>query len=99
MPRKPKVFKSEHAIMAAIHQCHREANQAIIEAESLETLAKHYFTMSEMVDTARMKKSEAQKLRQRANRLIDIKAKKLGEALAEFKTSAMPFLLDDSVRV
>jgi len=94
---KQKRFTSERAILAEIHRCHREAKAAIVEAESLETLAKTYFTMPDMVETARFKKAEAQKLRGSAERLIGVKAKKLGDALSEFKTVTMPFLTDNSV--
>lgn len=95
---KAKRFRSEREILAAIHQCHREAQAAIVEAESLETIAKQYFRMPDMVEDAMLKKSEAQKLRKRANRLLDSKAKHLGECLAEFKTDAMPFLSDTTVK-
>ena len=97
--KKQKRFKSEREILAAIYKCHREANAAIVEAESLETIAKHYFTMPDMVEDARLKKQEAETLRKRANRLVDVKAKKLGDALAAFQTVTLPFMTDDSVTV
>lgn len=96
---KPKKrFKSEREILALIHACHRNANAAIIEAESLETIAKQYFKMPAMVDDASIKMAEAQKLRRSAERMIETKAKKLGESLAEFRTCAMPFLTDTTVK-
>lgn len=96
--KKSHRFRSEHEIMAAIHQCHRESNAAIVEAEALEAIAKTYFTMPGMVEDARLKKQEAQALRKRANRLLDVKAKHLGECLAEFRTGTMPFLADTTVK-
>lgn len=98
MPKKHKRYKSERDILALIHQCHRDAQAAIVEAESLETVAKQYFKMPDMVDDASLKMSEANKLRRKAGRLLDTKAKKLGECLSEFQTSAMPFLTDSTVK-
>jgi len=98
MPKKPKRYRSEREIIALIHQCHREANQCIIEAESLETLAKEYFKKPDMVDDAKFKMEQALTLRRRADRLIDTKARKLGECLAEFNTQTMPFLTDNTVK-
>ncbi len=96
--KKHRRFKSEREILAEIHKCHREAQAAIVEAESLEAIAKQYFRMPDMVEDARLKKQEAEKLRQRANRLLDIKAKKLGDCLAEYQTTALPFLSDTTVK-
>lgn len=84
--------------MALIHQCHRDANAAIVEAESLETIANQYFRMPDMVNDASLKMAEANKLRRKADRLLDTKAVKLGQCLAEFRTDAMPFLLDTTVK-
>lgn len=98
MPKKHKRFKSEREILALIHQCHRDANAAIVQAESLETIAKQYFTMPDMVDDASLKMAEAKKLRRSADRLLDTKAVKLGECLAEFQTQGMGFLTDNTVR-
>ncbi len=95
---KPKKrLRSEREILAQIHACHRDANQCIVEAESLETIAKQYFTMPDMVEDARLKMQEASKLRARSERLIESKAKRLGEKLAEFQTVALPFLTDQTV--
>lgn len=96
--KNKKRFKDERAILAAIHQCHRDANAAIVEAEALEAIAKTYFTMPGMVEDAILKKAEALTLRKRANRLLDVKAVKLGECLSEFRTEALPFLQDLSVK-
>ena len=96
--RKTKRFKSELEILAAIHACHREAQAAIVQAESLETIAKQYFRMPEMVDDASLKMAEAQKLRRKADRLLDTKAVKLGSCLSEFQTTALPFLTDATVK-
>lgn len=98
MPKKQKRFKDDRAILAAIHQCHRDANAAIVEAESLEAIARTYFTMPGMVEDAEIKKAEALKKRRQADRLIDTKARKLGESLAEFRTQGLPFLTDLSVK-
>ncbi len=96
--KKNKRYRSEREILALIHACHRDAQAAIIEAESFEALAKDYFKIPDMVETAIFKKSEAVKARQRANRLLDSKAKKLGECLAEFQSVPMPFLTDSTVK-
>lgn len=95
--RKEKRFKSEREILAAIHQCHRDAQAAIVRAESLETIAKEYARMG-MADDATFKREEAAKLRRSADRLIDSKAKKLGDCLSEYKTTALPFLADTTVK-
>lgn len=51
-----------------------------------------------MVDDAKFKMEQALTLRRRADRLIDTKARKLGECLAEFNTQTMPFLTDNTVK-
>lgn len=96
--KSKKRYKSEHEILALIYQCQREANAAIVEAESLETIAKQYFKMPSMVDDASLKMAEANKLRRRADRLLDSKAKRLGECLSEFRTEGMFFLPDATVK-
>ncbi len=96
MPRDKKRLRSEREILAQIHQCHRDANQCIVEAESLETIAKEYFRQG-MTDDATFKMAEANTLRRKADRLLDNKAKKLGEKLSEFQTVALPFLTDQTV--
>ncbi len=83
--------------MAEIHKCHREAQAAIVQAESLETIAKEYARRG-MNDDATFKREEAAKLRRSADRLIDSKAKKLGDCLAEFQTTAMSFISDTTVK-
>lgn len=98
MSKKHKRYRSEREILALIHACHRDAQAAIVEAESLETIAKQYLTMPGMVEDAMLKKSESLKLRRQADHLLDTKARKLGECLAEFRTQGMDFLTDATVK-
>lgn len=90
-----KRFNSERAILAEINECHREALEVTREAEAMEETAKEWIKLTEMADAGKHKLEESRKLRERAARLIDVKAKKLGERLAEFRTEPMALLNGD----
>lgn len=93
--KQRKRYTSERAILAEIHEAQRDANAAFAEAEQLEAVAKEYIKDPERAGEGQYKLKEAQKLRDRGTRLIEVKAKKLGERLAEFRTEPMTLLNGD----
>lgn len=94
MKRKSR-FKSERDILAEIFQCERDSAQCMKDAEALEATGREWLKLPEMTHSGMMKLEEARKLRERATRLIEVKAKKLGDTLAEFRSEPMPFLNGD----
>lgn len=93
--KKKSRFRSERDILAEIFQCERDSAQCLKDAEALEVTGRAWLKLPDMVDSGMMKLDEARKLRSRASRLVDVKAKKLGDVLAEFRTETMPFLNGD----
>lgn len=96
--KKKARFNSERAILAEIHQCERDSAQCLKDAESMEADARELFKHPDMVADAHFKMEEVAKLRRRAARLIDVKARNLGLKLAEFRTETLPFLTDKTVQ-
>lgn len=96
--RKKGRLKSEREILAMIHDCHRESYALLKEADMEEAIAKDWLKLPEMAEAGSHKMDQVRKLRERADRLIDVKAKKLGDKLSEFRTETMPFLNDKTVQ-
>lgn len=92
-----KRYTDESQIIHDIDTCYRLASKASKEAEDLDNQADELFRIPNMIEDAKGKRLRAAKTRQRANNLINKKAKKLGEKLAEFRTVTMPIVPDNSI--
>lgn len=99
---------SEKQIMSKIELCHVRSRQKRAEAEAIDRKADEVFHMAgkerddgeriKLVDYATYLRNDADKLRVAATRLIEVRAKKLGERLSEFRTELLPLgLADQSV--
>lgn len=92
-------YTKESEIIAAIDRCYKNAQSLALEAEHLDKVADELFKYPDAVEDAKCKRLMAAKTRQRANNLVNKKAKKLGEKLSEFRTATMPIITDPSIPV
>lgn len=91
---------SEKQIVAQIDNCHVRSKRKRTEAEVIDRQADEVFRLAgnERDDGERLKlvehttflRKDADKLRVSATRLIEVRAKKLGERLSEFRTELLP---------
>lgn len=94
-----KRYTMASQIIADIDKCHALADKLPKEAEALDIEADNFFKHEEMVETAKLRRLQAAKVRLRANNLRNKKAKKLGGKLAEINTGTMTILPDGSIPV
>lgn len=93
-------FTTEKAILAKIDDCHIRSQRKRAEAEAMDKQADEVLKKAgdlrhenERASHARYAKDlrrEAGELRVSATRLIEVRAKKLGERLSEFRTELLP---------
>lgn len=94
----PKRYSSASQIEAAIDKCYELSRQCLERADEMDTEADELLDHgSKWLESVKLKRDQANKLRVKAQNLIGGKAKKLSAKLAEFQTIPMPFLDDTSV--
>ena len=98
--KRIKKYNSEHDLISEINCAQREANKIKFEAEKLDDNAKAHF-MAGDAETGGCLRDKATKLKEKANRIENVKIKKLGNALAEFRTLGFDCVLgsDKSVSI
>jgi hypothetical protein len=90
-------YTDKSQIEREIDKCIEEHKRLILEANALEEVSARLFQVRGMQEDAIMKKEASMKLRVKANNLIQIRARKLKEKMAEIQTLPLPFLEDTSV--
>lgn len=93
-------FTTEKAILAKIDDCHIRSRRKRAEAEATDRKADEIFELAsratddservKLAEYARELREDADKLRVSATRLIEVRAKKLGDRLSEFRTELLP---------
>lgn len=92
-------YKTEAQIIAKIDDCHTRSKQLRIEAERQDRVAEQVILAAAEKDEnaqriavagARTLRREANLLRVKATRLIEVRAKNLGDRLSEFRTMLLP---------
>lgn len=91
---------SEKQILAKIDLCHVRSRQKRTEAEAIDRQADEVFRLAgkerndgerlKLVEHATFLRKDADELRVSATRLIEVRAKKLGDRLSEFRTELLP---------
>ena len=92
-----KRYTTEEQIIKDIDKCYAKAAALSKEAEDLDRIADELFKYPDAVEDAKLKRSDAGRMRLTANNLLNKKAKKLGEKLSEFRTATLSFTDDTSV--
>lgn len=101
---KPKKrYRSEAQILEEIDKCHANSKRALEKAESAELRIRILREQPDNADTDKRKaemdtlKEDILRFRTYAKRQIEVRARKLGRKLAEFRTVTMGFMPDTSL--
>ena len=87
-----KRYNTEAEILEAIESCYKKAAELTTKADEIDKECvelRHFYGTSEQIAYKRL---EEKRLRGKSFRLLNVKAKKLGEKLSEFRTSQLPAL-------
>lgn len=96
--KKSKRYSTEAQILTDIDRAHERIRGQLSKAESLEASSVSLLRCGspDMIESAKMKQSEADKLRRNTNLIIDRTLPHLKQKLAEFKTMTLPGVVSDS---
>lgn len=87
-----KRYNTEAEILEAIDSCHKRAGELALQADNIAQECVRMRGMAGTSEEIAYGRLEEKRLRGKANRLLNVKAKKLGEKLSEFRTSQLPAL-------
>jgi hypothetical protein len=92
MKKLKKRYHTEAQIIAAIDNCKARAKKKLERAQALDDNADKLFKAGdpEMVSAGNLYREEASALRDSANRLVNRRARELGQLLAIFRTPQLP---------
>ena len=87
-----KRYNTEAEILEAIDSCHRQAAELALQADGIAQECVKMRGQPEHKEDIAYGRIEEKRLRGKSFRLLNVKAKKLGEKLSEFRTSQLPAL-------